>query len=128
MDKSSTLPRKRTPKQPYSRVEYPKYARTQGLNLSWFIKRAYAFIRLMAETGAYVDVAYKGTILRIHIENLNIPHKREYRPRLKKAEKVKAGSCPACKKILIEGVCFNALCPSRQPQDDANQGDQPDNG
>jgi len=125
MDQSSTPPPQK-PKRSYSRSEYVKYARTVGLNLSMFKERLYQFTRLMIETGAYMDVVYNGRVYRFYVENLGIIQKRQYKPHKDRHYKVKAGSCPACKKILIEGVCFNALCPSRKAQGDADQSDQPD--
>lgn len=73
----------------------------------------FAIMRLMmSNNGAYTDVIYKGRLYRVTVEDLNTNVVARRRPRKRSLiAQVDTAKCPTCKKIVINGVCMNSVCP-----------------
>lgn len=83
------------------------------ISLSQFRSNILPIFRLVIKTGMYVDVYYKQQAYRIHVENLHqhVPQVHPARHRSLVGE-VQTEKCPDCKKLMLNGVCMNSLCPS----------------
>ena len=83
------------------------------LSLSQFKAKMLQIVRIMIETGMYVDVNYKDRAYRIIIEDLDQPLKR-IRPKRSLKDKIATGRCEACGKLELNGVCMSTDCPRNQ--------------
>ena len=83
------------------------------ISLTAFRQNLLLLARIMATTGMYTDVAYKGKLYRITMEDLHTPVKLKRRKRTADLSlEIKAERCKECKTIVINGVCMSKKCPS----------------
>lgn len=82
------------------------------ISLSQFKAQLLAIARLLTSNpGMYIDVVYKGRLYRVSMEDLGVEVVQRRRPRKRSlADKIQAEKCPACKKVMINGVCMNSRC------------------
>lgn len=85
------------------------------VHLSKFKDNLLAFFRLMITAQMdYVDVVYKGKLYRIHVTDLGQEVVKRRRPRrVSLVDQIKAKKCPDCKKLMLNGICTNSLCPGK---------------
>lgn len=85
------------------------------VHLSKFKDNLLSYIRLMIKSELdYVDVVYKGKLYRFHIEDLGQEVVKRRRPRrVSLVSAIKQKKCPDCKKLMLNGVCMNSLCPGK---------------
>lgn len=84
------------------------------ISLSQFKANLLVIMRLMIKNpGMYMDVVYKGNLYRVTFEDMHQEVVQRRRPRRQSlVEEVKARKCPECKKLMLNGVCMNSLCPT----------------
>lgn len=69
----------------------------------------YAFFRVLSTTNSFIDIAYKGRMYRLAIEDLG----KEAPPRKYKTKKraipIKKSKCAQCGGLMLNGVCMAAV-------------------
>lgn len=101
----------------------------QLLTLKQFRANFHTFMRVMRDTGTYIDMAYGDDLVRLHVERLGKRPPRKYRPRaFIENKRIQAGECPTCSKLAINGVCVNPKCLAYEPPKRVDDDHQPQDG